>query len=232
VAEDIATGTGRSVEIGVHDLSSRADVDKLVARLERDTSVTLLANIAGAVTFSPFAQIAAADIDRMLAVNITALTRLTLAVTPGFAARGTGTIVNFASISAFYPWAELNVYNATKAFAVTLSQSLQSELSKLGVLVQVVAPPATATPTFWRQAGFPLENLPAQIVMNRDELVQAALVGLDKREEWVLPSLADVKVWEAFQKARANLVEGMANSSLAARYTNASRQSSGKGRAH
>ena len=85
----------------------------------------------------------------------------------------------------------------------------------------MVAPPATATPTFWKQAGFPLENVPTQIVMKRDELVQAALVGLDNREEWVLPSLADVAVWDAFQKARGNLVEGMASSNVAARYTNA-----------
>jgi short-subunit dehydrogenase len=55
--------------------------------------------------------------------------------------------------------------------------------------------------------------------MKPDDLVQAALVGLDKREEWVMPSLADTAVWERFLKARSELVDGTMNGKLAERYS-------------
>ncbi len=217
LAGDIAAATGRSVEIAVHDLADAADVGTLVQRLSADSGITLLANLAGVAKFSAFAQIGAGQIDQTIAVNVSAFTRLCRAVAPGFAERGQGTIVNFASVLAFRPWAEFNVYNATKAYVVALSQSLQAEFQDKGVLVQVVAPPATATP-FWAEAGFSYDKLPPQAVMKADDLVAAALVGLDKREQWVLPSLADAGIWDAFQAGRANLVKGMMSGALAERY--------------
>jgi hypothetical protein len=54
--------------------------------------------------------------------------------------------------------------------------------------------------------------------MRPADLVQGALAGLDKREEWVMPSLADVTRWDAFQKARGELVNGMMSGKLAERY--------------
>jgi short-subunit dehydrogenase len=217
VARRIAASTGRKVEVTSHDLADPRDLAKLEARLAADQDVTLLANLAGAATFSPFTEIKTADIDQTIAVNITALTRLSRAVAPRFAKQGSGVIVNFASILAFHPWPQFNVYNAAKNFVVTLSQALQGELREKGVLVQVVSPPATAT-AFWQKAGLPHENLPAGAVMKPDDLVRAALVGLDKREEWVMPSLAEAAKWDGYQKARAELVDGMMSGKLAQRY--------------
>ena len=218
VARRIAEKTRRNVAVAAHDLSDPKDLAKLEALLERDQSVTLLANIAGAATFSPFAGIATADIDQTIAVNVTALTRLSRAVAPGFAKRGKGVIVNFASVLAFHPWPEFNVYDAAKAFVVSLSQALQGELRDKGVLVQVVSPPATAT-KFWQTAGLPYDKLPPAAVMKPEDLVQAALIGLDKGEEWVMPSLADPTLWDGLQKARGELVNGMMNGKLAERYS-------------
>lgn len=218
LADNIAQSTGRQVAIGAHDLADAAELGKLSQRLRADTSITLLANIAGVAKFSPFTQIAESKIDQTIAVNVTAFTQLCRIVAPVFAERGQGTIVNFASVLAFRPWAEFNVYNATKAYVVALSQALQAEFESKGVLVQVVAPPATATP-FWSEAGFSYDKLPPQAVMKPEDLVAAALVGLDKREQWVLPSLADSTVWDAFQASRVNLVKGMMNGTVAERYT-------------
>jgi short-subunit dehydrogenase len=218
LADEINAATGRTVEIAALDLADAAQLATLVQRLATDTAITLLANLAGVAQFSPFTQISGGKIAQTIAVNITAFTQLCHAVAPRFAATGAGTIVNFASVLAFRPWAEFNVYNASKAYVVALSQSLQAELQEKGVLVQVVAPPATATP-FWLQAGFSHENLPAKAVMKADDLVAAALIGLDKGEQWVLPSLADSAVWDAFQDSRVNLVKGMMNGTIAERYT-------------
>lgn len=54
--------------------------------------------------------------------------------------------------------------------------------------------------------------------MKSEDLVNAALIGLDRRENWVLPSLGDASVWEAFQTARTDLVKGMMNGTPADRY--------------
>lgn len=220
LADSISKATGQKVEIAAHDLADAADLSKLTARLSDDASITLLANLAGVAKFNAFTTIAESKIDQTIAVNVTAFTQLCRAVAPRFAERGQGTIVNFASVLAFRPWAEFNVYNATKAYVVALSQSLQAEFQEKGVLVQVVAPPATATP-FWAEAGFSFENLPPKAVMKPEDLVAAALVGLDKREQWVLPSLADSAVWDAYQEGRANLVKGMMSGTVAERYTGA-----------
>jgi hypothetical protein len=220
VADGIVKATGRDARIATCDLSDAAQVDDLSEGLRNQANISLLANIAGYSAFRPFTQITSAEIDKTIAVNTSAPTHLCRAVAPGFAERRRGTIVNFASVLAFHPWAEFNVYNGAKAFVVMFSQSLQAELRDKGVLVQIVAPTATAT-SFWKEAGFPYENFPAGAVMRPEDLVKAALVGLDKQEEWVLPSLSDLSPWEAFDADRTNLVKRMMNGTLAGRYVNA-----------
>lgn len=217
LANDIAGSTGRKVEIAVHDLADAAAQDQLAARLAADADIALLANLAGIAKFSPFTTLEPSKVDETIAVNISAFTKLSRAVAPGFAERGRGAIVNFASILAFRTWAEFNVYSATKAYVLALSQAMQSELQDKGVLVQVVFPPATATP-FWKEAGFAHENLPAKAVMCSKDLVAAALIGLDRREAIVMPSLSDTTLWEAYQAARMNLLKGMMNGTVAERY--------------
>jgi uncharacterized protein len=83
--------------------------------------------------------------------------------------------------------------------------------------VQVVTPPAADT-GFWNKAGLPVSNLPVGAVMKPHELVDAALKGLDRGEQWVFPSLADPAVWDEHQKTRQALVGGLMNGAPASRY--------------
>jgi uncharacterized protein len=138
-------------------------------------------------------------------------------VLPGFLSRGAGSIVNIASVLAFHPWPEFGVYNASKAYVVSFSQALQGEVEGKGVLVQVVIPPAVDT-DFWNKAGLPVSNLPAGAVMKPQQLVDAALKGLDRGESWVFPSLPEQAVWDDHQKTRQALVGSLMNGTLAARY--------------
>ena len=69
----------------------------------------------------------------------------------------------------------------TKAFVLALSRSLRHELADTGVRVQVVLPGAIAT-AFWNIAGTPVEHLPKERVMLAQDLVDAALAGLDQEE--------------------------------------------------
>lgn len=55
---------------------------------------------------------------------------------------------------------------------------------------------------WWDKAGLPVRNLPAEIVMSADDLVDAALAGLDKGETVTLPSFPDKAEWDRFEAAR------------------------------
>lgn len=217
VADAVRQKANVKVETLVADLAEANDLARVEARISSDPAITALINNAGVASFSPFAKQSSEVVDETTAVNITALTRLTHAVLPGFLARGAGSIVNIASVLAFHPLPGFSVYNASKAFVLSFSQTLQGEVAGSGVLVQVVAPPAVDT-DFWNKAGLPVSNLPAAAVMKPQHLVEAALRGLDRRESWVFPSLPNQALWNDYEKTRQGLVGGLMNGTPAARY--------------
>lgn len=208
---------GVTVRTLAADLTDKADLRRVEALLRDDDSVTVLVNNAG---FGGAGELLQSDVDRMeemVNVNVTAVMRLAYAVAPGFVARGQGTIVNIASIVAIGPEILNGVYGGTKAFVLAFSQSLQKELAAKGVRVQVVAPGATAT-EFWNQAGLPVDNLPAAWVMTADNLVDAALAGLDRGEFVTIPSLQDGAEWDAYEAARQVMLPHLSNAAVAPRY--------------
>ncbi len=216
-ATRLTSATGRSVEIVAADLTKAADLAKVETLLKQDSSITLLVNNAGVGATAPLLN---ADVDKMQAmidINVTALTRLTYAAAPGFVARGTGTIVNIASIVGIYPELLNGVYGGSKAFVLAFSQSLHHELAAKGVRVQAVLPGATAT-EFWDIAGTPVAHLPQAIVMTTETMVDAALAGLAQGELVTIPSLPEQKDWAAYEAARQALMPNLSRSEPAARY--------------
>jgi short-subunit dehydrogenase len=218
VAQRIRAATHRSVEIIVADLGNKADLARVEANLRADSRITMLVNNAGAGAVMPLLN---SDVDKMeelIGINVVALTRLTYAAVPGFVARGNGAIINIASIVAVAPDMLNGVYGASKAFVLALSQSLKHELADKGVRVQVVLPGAIAT-DFWSLAGNPVENLPSQIVMSGDDLVDAALAGFDQGEFATVPSLPESDDWNAFDSARLALRPNLSRVKPAQRYS-------------
>lgn len=217
VARQVSAATQRHVETIVADLSDSTDLARIEANLRSDQRITLLVNNAGLGAVTPLLNTDVAKVDELIRVNITALTRLTYAAVPGFVARGSGAVINIASGVALAPDWLNGVYGASKAFVLAFSQSLRTELADKGVRVQVVLPGATAT-DFWSSAGHAVENLPRQIVMSGEDLVDAALVGFDKGEFATLPSLSNVEEWDAFEAARVALRPKLSLSKPADRY--------------
>lgn len=217
LANRLTTSTGRAVEVVAADLGRKEDVLRVESILRTDASITMLVNNAGIGGAAPLLQSDADQMEAMIGLNVTALTRLTYAVAPQFVQRGNGTIVNIASIVAVAPEVLNGVYGGTKAFVLAFSQSLRHELSDKGVRVQAVLPGATRT-EFWDVAGHPVDNLPQGIVMSVDHLVDAALAGLDQGEFATVPSLPDADDWHAFEAARATLGPNLSRSVPAARY--------------
>ena len=217
LAAEIAGRTGRKVEVLAADLGAPADLARVERVLRDDPRITVLVNNAGVAAVTPLLDANVDDMSRMIALNVDALMRLTYAVVPAFVRRGLGTIINIASIVAVAPELLNGVYGGSKAFVLAFSQSLRKELAEKGVRVQVVLPGATAT-DLWSNAGRPVEQLPREIVMSVDDLVDAALAGLDQGEFVTLPALPQVEQWDAYEGARQALMPNLSRATPADRY--------------
>ncbi|HDR9837186.1 TPA: SDR family oxidoreductase [Burkholderia multivorans] len=220
LAQRITSDTRRSVEVIEADLNDRAALAAVEAKLKQDASITLLVNNAGIGTHTPLLESDVDAMTRMIALNVTALTRLTYAAVPGFVARGHGAVINIASIVALSPETLNGVYGGSKAFVLAFTQSLHHELADKGVQVQAVLPGATAT-DFWQTGGLPIEHLPKSIVMSASDMVDAALVGFERRELVTIPSLHAGEAWDAYDAARRAMAPHLSSDTPAPRYATA-----------
>ncbi|MCE4556904.1 SDR family NAD(P)-dependent oxidoreductase [Roseateles cellulosilyticus] len=216
-ASQLSAQTGRAVEVLAADLGNATDLARVEAKLASDASITLLVNNAGTGTHTPLLESDVEQMTRMVALNVTALMRLTYAVAPAFVSRGKGAFINISSIVSLAPEILNGVYGGTKAFVTAFSQSLHHELGAKGVQVQAVLPGATAT-EFWAKGGLPVEHLPQAIVMKASDMVDAALVGFDRRELITVPSLHDDAPLRAYEAARQQMAAQLSSDRPAPRY--------------
>jgi short-subunit dehydrogenase len=217
LANEIKTTTGRKADILPADLTVKTDLKSVEERLRSDSSITALVNNAGFGGVAKLIDSDVDDMDNMIQLNVTALTRLTSAALPGFLARSKGLIINISSIVALSPELLNGVYSGTKAFVVNLTQSLHNEVKDKGIQVQAVLPGATAT-EFWDRAKFPVHNFPGEMVMTAEEMVDASLAGLDQGELITIPALPNIVDWEKLEEARKALGPNLTRQHAAARY--------------
>ncbi|HEY6375358.1 MAG TPA: SDR family oxidoreductase [Edaphobacter sp.] len=209
--------TGRRIETISADLTRKEDVQRVAERLSTDPTITALVNNAGIGSAGKLLDAKIDDLGSMIYLNVTALTRLALAALPGFIARKNGLLINIASVVALAPDLLNGTYSGSKAYVVNFTHALKSEVEGKSVTVQAVLPGATATP-FWDKAGRPVENLPNEIVMTAEDMVDASLAGLDQHELITIPSLPDVADWDKFEAARKALGPNLSRQRPAARY--------------
>ncbi len=217
LATRLTDETGQSIEIVTADLANRSDLARIENVVRTDASITLLLNNAGGDAAAPFLASDTERMETMIALNVIAVSRLVCAVVPGFVARGTGTIVNIASIFAIAPELLNGFYGAAKAFVLTLSRSLHHEFAGKGIRIQAVLPGALAT-ELWATADRPLEHVVEAGAMSADDLVDAALAGLEQGELVTIPALPDAGDWQAYETARRALVPNLSRASAAQRY--------------
>ncbi|MCZ7497343.1 SDR family oxidoreductase [Agrobacterium tumefaciens] len=215
VASRLRVETGVSVDIVRADLTDTDDLAVVETRLRDDDRIGILVNNAGFSLPGGFLQQSPGDVARLIALNATAVARLTSAVAPRFADAGSGAIVNISSVVGLAPEFGMSVYGATKAFVTYLSQGLSLELGPKGVYVQAVLPAATRT-ELWDLAGIDVNTLTG--VMEVDDLVDAALVGFDRREAVTIPPLHEAARWDAHQAARQAILPDIAQSKPGERY--------------
>jgi short-subunit dehydrogenase len=220
LAARLRAETGRSIDVLPADLTDAAQLAVVEDRLASDPAITLLVNNAGMSLNGGLLDNGPEQIERLIALNITAPTRLAGAAGKAFVARKTGGIINIASVLALAPEMFDGVYSGSKAFLLNLSQSLADQLEPQGIRVQAVLPGATRT-EIWARSGKDVNAFPPEMVMEVDDLVDAALVGFDKGETVTIPPLADQGQWDALQAARMAMGPGLSRRDVAERYRQA-----------
>jgi uncharacterized protein len=197
------------------DLTKSADLGRIEQRLRNDSAISILLNNAGVAASGGFSNPNLDALEDMIRLNVTAVMRLAGAVVPRFLSQGGGSIINVSSVLAIAPEIHPGIYPGTKAFVLTFSQALQTELGGRGLYVQAVMPAATRT-EIWERSGMDITALTG--VMAVEELVDAALVGFDRKELVTIPPLPDEGQWEAFQAARKAMLPNFRQQHPAARY--------------
>ncbi len=215
LAERLIRETGVTVEVLVADLIDPADLAKVEAKLRDDARIAILINNAGIALLGSFLDQSPDDLSRLIALNVTAPARLANVAAPRLARQGGGAIVNIASILALTPELGFEAYGGTKSFLLRLSQSLNLLLAPKGVYVQAVLPAATRT-EIWERSGLDVNKIEG--VMAVDDLVDAALVGFDRREAITIPPLPDDAQWQAYESARQAMLPNFRQEKPASRY--------------
>ena len=149
------------------DLAVPGVAQNLAASLKRKRRrIDVLVNNAGVLEQAPFVKMAAARHRQLIDLNISGLTAMLAQFLPPMVARGHGRVLNVASIAAFQPIPLLATYAATKAYVLSLSESLSEELKGSGVSVTALCPGVAATAMLGKatEANAQLSKLPAFMI--------------------------------------------------------------------
>jgi short-subunit dehydrogenase len=137
---------GTRVRVEPADLSKPGAAETLAVRLKRArVPVDVLVNNAGVLAQGRFTAMDAASHQQIIDLNISGLTAMLSAFVPTMVARGAGRVLNVASIASFQPVPSLATYAASKAYVLSLTESLSEELRGSGVSITALCPGITAT---------------------------------------------------------------------------------------
>lgn len=200
----------------VADLEQPSDVSELEARVAAD-DVTFVLNNAGAGGLGRSQDIAADQLERIIQLNITALTRLSHAALIGFRKRASGVLVNIGSMMAHEAAASAAAYSGSKAYVLNFTRSLQMEYAGSPIRIQIVMPGPIRT-EFFSSQGVSESVFPPESYLAPEQLVDAALAGLDAGESVTVPSMLDERAWTALEAARTKFLKAMMSGEVAVRY--------------
>jgi short-subunit dehydrogenase len=176
---------GAAVDILAADLTTAEGLAAVETRL-RERPVGLLVNNAGISLNRSFVESTAEAEERLLALNVTAVMRLTLAVLPGMVERGRGGIVNVSSVAGFGVPMPGSTYSASKAWVTNFSESVGESVRSHGVRVMALCPGYTKT-EFHERAGIDMTRTPAWMWLAADEVVADAMRDLRRGKRVSVP---------------------------------------------
>jgi len=216
LAKKLEAETSQQIKSVKADLTNKQDLSIIERILKTDDNITMLVNNAGIGSVAGVVDSDVDEMEAMIALNITALTRLSYAILPIFSDKNAGTIINISSVVGISSEFLNGVYSASKSYVLSFGHRLQKEFANKKICIQTVLPGATATP-FWDAAGYaPVKTAPT--TMSAENCVDAALAGLSKGEMVTIPGLQHYDDWERWEKGRQALGPKFGNAKPAKRY--------------
>ncbi len=186
-----------AIEVSVRecDLTVPDDIKKLTeSLLFEGTPIEILINNAGMLEHGAFVDIPSETHQNILQLNVLALTAIASQLLPSMVARGHGRLLNVASIGAFQPLPSVATYAASKAFVLSLSESLAEELRDTGVTVTALCPGLTATNmmTQAQEKNHSLLKIPNLVISDPYEVAQTAFRACLKGKTIVVPGAKNI----------------------------------------
>lgn len=195
IADNIReSNPGTAVMVIAADLSKFEERQALVEKTSEVGFVPdVLINNAGLGDYGEFKTAQWEDIDKMLRVNIEALTHLSHLFAPEMVKRGSGVILNVSSLASTLPIPDFAVYAATKAYVSSFTEALRIELKEHGIKVLAVCPGPVKTEfgEVARREGQKRGMPPARksFYVSKEQVVAEALSGIDRDKARVFPGL-------------------------------------------
>ena len=222
LAARLLEDNGTKSEVLAADLADPRALAEVEKRIGGDKRLSLLVNNAGFGGYRPFASIEPSIVDGLIGVHISAVARLTRAALPGMIERGSGAIVNIASLLALSgplpptPLPHRATYAGAKAFLLVFTQALAGELKGTGVKVQVCLPGRVDT-EFHRLQGMDVSLLPP--AMTAQDVATASISALEKGEIVCIPRLADAALFDALMETQVKVLRSaVSQNALPPRY--------------
>lgn len=176
------------------DLADSGAPEEIVREIRGlELEVDVLVNNAGFAQGGRFYRMDPHQIERMMAVNIGALTRLTRLILPDMVLKGKGKILNLASLGSFVPGPYNAVYCASKAYVLSLSRALAVELRGTGVTVTALCPGSTRT-RFAATANMEDTLLFKVGVMEPKQVAKAGYQAMERGRTVTIPGLITKKL--------------------------------------
>jgi short-subunit dehydrogenase len=205
LAQELDTRHGTRTEIITQDLSETGGSKRLFDEIQKKSiSIELLINNAGFGHVGIVEETDPERMQRLVQLNIAAVTDLTFRFLPQMIANGHGGIINVSSVAAFQPVAYMPTYSASKAFVLHFSEALWAECRDKGVTILGLCPGTTET-EFFDVAGINgwLKKHRAHTV---DYVVKKALKALEKKRQYVIPGFVNFLLSLGVRIARRKMV--------------------------
>lgn len=191
-----ALSARHSIQVRVEpaDLSQPEAASALAAKLKRArVPVEVLVNNAGVLAQGLFAGMSAASQQQMIDLNVAGLTAMLSAFVPPMVERGSGSVLNVASIASFQPVPSLATYAATKAYVLSLTESLSEELRGSGVSVTALCPGITATRMLDTaiQANAQVSRIPGVLIGDVDDVARQGFEACLKGDVICVPGVVN-----------------------------------------
>jgi hypothetical protein len=190
LAKELRDRLGTRTEVLPADLCDPDGLVRVETRLRAEPAIDVLVNNAGFGLHGALVEQPVDELDSMIRLNALALARCAHAAGAAMSARRKGGILNVASIAAVQPVPQWTAYGATKAFVVSFSRALRTELRPSGVHVTALLPGFTRT-EFHDRGAMDVSGLPGFLWHDPPRVAREGLDALERNRAVCVPGLAN-----------------------------------------